>query len=131
MKSEGKQSRLIMKAAPFEAIPTQALSPVASAILQHFIKIASLQRNYLKERSNRFSEPMKTNPVETGEGFIPRRAFFNPSLIFIHHRLGCIKPHRSSVMMLPSVLGMHWSVNKPKPLLEKPYNSKLGDNKYL
>lgn len=51
MKPEGEQRRLITKAHPFEATFTHLLFPPAEAILQSFIKKASLQRNYLKQRS--------------------------------------------------------------------------------
>lgn len=51
MKPEGEQRKLITKAHPFEATFTRLLFPPAEAILQSFIKKASLQRNYLKQRS--------------------------------------------------------------------------------
>lgn len=62
IKSEGEQGRLIRKTYPFEATFTYILFPLAAAILQSFIKIASLQKSYLKERSNRFFRTNENKP---------------------------------------------------------------------
>lgn len=70
MKSEGEQGRLIIKAYPFEATITYMLFPLAAAILQSFIKIASLQRNYLKERSNRFFRTNENKPPRNRSYFL-------------------------------------------------------------
>lgn len=70
MKSEGEQGRLIIKAYPFEASFTYILFPLAAAILQSFIKIASLQRNYLKQRSDRFFRTNENKPPRKKSSFL-------------------------------------------------------------
>lgn len=58
----GEQGRFIIKVYAFEDTFTYILLPLAAAILQSFIKIASLQRNFLKERSNRFFRTNENKP---------------------------------------------------------------------
>lgn len=99
--------------------------------MQSFIKIASLNKGYLKERKNRF---FRTNENKQRVVFQARQEFFNALLICINHRderdqTATEICDEGAVSCLGNFLSSLKLVKKPKILLLISCNPEAGGNK--